>query len=179
MRDVLQPLVFLCLCLLPLAQSKCDPSDLSSWTPDGCITEHCSCFSLSLRCNCSVVPGINAQIPDAHFIEIPFNMSMNFQSVRLVHCRDPICSPPLQALELAYHSEHTQSCEPSVLPGGTISFGSTSCTNINSALFSALVDARNGFSVISAYYDSITISGTHLILTILPDTSEEMHAWYH
>ena len=171
MRVVLQPLVFLCLCLLPLAHSKCDPSDLSSWTPEDCITEPCSCFiGTSQNCNCSLskIYLLSSAVTFELFFAFSFNIPMDFRSVRLVHCRDPICSPPLQALELAYHPEDTQFCEHK-FSNGDISLSSPNCTSI---IISTFLNA-NGLSFFLAHYDTPdSLNGTHLVFTILPDTSE-------
>ena len=170
MRVVLQPLVFLCLCLLPLAQSNCDPRNLSSWTPENCVTEPCSCYiGTSLNCNCSLsrIFATNSDKNELIFV-FSFNVPMDLRSVRLVHCREPICSPPLQALELAYHPEDTQFCEHK-FSNGNISLSSPNCTSI----IISTIRSANGLSFFLAHYDTPdSLNGTHLVFTILPDTSE-------
>ena len=181
MRVVLQPLVFLCLCLLPLAQSNCDPRDLSSWTPEDCITEPCSCYiGKSLNCDCSLsriyyIFNSTTTLDEIElFFNFSFNIPMDIRSVHLVHCQDPICSPPLQALELAYHPEHTQSCEHK-FSNGNFSLSSPNCTSI---IISTVLSA-NGLSFFLAHYDTPdSLNGTHLVFTILPDTSEHVYQYF-
>ena len=149
MRVILQPLVFLCLCLLPLAQSKCDPSDLSSWTPEECITEYCFCITNSSTCNCNLF-GIQ---------------SSTVQTLRLLYCRESICSPSLQALELAGHPEEAVSCN------SAISVPNSRCSDLGS-----IINNASGYSLFSVRFDtSDSLNGTHLVYSILPDTSESAH----